>query len=140
MFDCILNTPLVNILILIRYHSCSSFIFSIVISAALALSFKIGIYNYSSFNFQDQVYSNTQVPTQSRESTRINASLTRINTNQHESDTSQHEFDMSHHESNTNQHESDTNQLESTQVKKCPSLVNMSQRKSDTSLTQVNLS
>ena len=74
------------------------------------------------------------------ESTRINASLTRINTNQHESDTSQHEFDMSHHESNTNQHESDTNQLESTQVKKCPSLVNMSQRKSDTSLTQVNLS
>ena len=137
MFDCILNTPLVNILILIRYHSCSSFIFSIVISAALALSFKIGIYNYSSFNFQDQVYSNTQVPTQSR---RVNTNQRESDTNQHESDTSQHEFDMSHHESNTNQHESDTNQLESTQVKKCPSLVNMSQRKSDTSLTQVNLS
>ena len=65
---------------------------------------------------------------------------TQANTNQHESDTSQHESDMSHHESNRSQHESDINQHESTQVKKCLSWVNMSQRKSDTSLTQVKLS
>ena len=58
---------------------------------------------------------------------------TRVNTNQHKSDTSQHE-------SNTSQHESDTSQHESTQVKKCPRWVDMSQPKSDTSLTQVNLS
>ena len=63
--------------------------------------------------FLYQVYSNTRVPTQ-------------VNTNQHESDTSQHE--------------SDTSQDESTQVKTCPRWVNMSQLKSDTSLTQVNLS
>ena len=59
--------------------------------------------------------------------------LTRVNTNQHESDTSQHK-------SKTSQHESDTSQLKSAQVKRCPRWVNMSQHKSDTSLTQVNLS
>ena len=41
---------------------------------------------------------------------------------------------------NTNQHESDTSQHKSTQVKTCSRWVNMSQYKSDTSLTQVNLS
>ena len=60
-----------------------------------------------------QVYSNTRVPTQ-------------VNTNQHESD--------------TRQHESDTSQHKSTQVKTCSRWVNMNQYKSDTSLTQVNLS
>ena len=38
------------------------------------------------------------------------------------------------------QHESHTSQHESTQVKRCPRWVNISQHKSDTSLTQVNLS
>ena len=54
----------------------------------------------------DQVYSNTRVPTQvntsQHESTRINTintSPTRVNTNQHESNTSQHESDTSQHES-----------------------------------------
>ena len=94
--------------------------------------------------YYDQVYSNTRVPTQvntsQHESTRawhdskrINTSLTRVNTNQHEWDTSQHG-------SNTSQHKSDTSQHESTQVKKCPRWVKMSQLTSDTTLTQVNLS
>ena len=48
----------------------------------------------------DQVYSNTRVPTQ-------------VNTSQQESNTSQDE-------SKTSQHKSDTSQHESTQVKKCP--------------------
>ena len=43
----------------------------------------------------DQVYSNTRVPTQvntnQHESTRISTSPTRVNTNQNESDNSQHE-------------------------------------------------
>ena len=54
----------------------------------------------------DQVYSNTRVPTQ-------------VNTSQHEStriNTSQHESDTGQHESNTSQHESDTSQHESTRV------------------------
>ena len=55
-------------------------------------------------------------------STRVNTSLTRVNTTQHES--------------NTSQHESDTSQHESTQVKKYPRWVNMSQHKSYT----INLS
>ena len=83
---------------------------------------------------QDQVYSNTRVPTQ-------------VNKNQHKSDTSQHESTrvwhestLVRHKSKMSQHESDTSQRESTQVKKCPRWVNMSQHKSDTSLTQVNLS
>ena len=58
---------------------------------------------------------------------------TRVNTNQYESDTNQHESDTSQHKSETSQHES-------TQVKKCPRWVNMSQHKCDASLTQVNLS
>ena len=68
-----------------------------------------------------------------QKSTRINTSLTQVNKNQHEIGTSQHG-------SNTSQHKSNTSQHESTQIKKCPRWVNMSQRKSDTSLTQVNLS
>ena len=40
----------------------------------------------------DQVYSNTKVPTSQHE-------LTRVNANQHESNTSQHESDTSQHES-----------------------------------------
>ena len=52
---------------------------------------------------QDQVYSNTGVPTQvdtnQHESTRINTSPTRVNTNQHESDTSQYESTQVRHES-----------------------------------------
>ena len=92
----------------------------------------------------DQVYSNTPVPTQVNtsqhestrawhESTRTNTSLTRVNTNQYE-------LALVRRKSKRSQHESDTSQHESTQVKKCPRWVNMSQRKSDTSLTQVNLS
>ena len=87
--------------------------------------------------YNNQVYSNTRVPTQvntsQHKSTRVWHKSTRINTSQHESDTIQHE-------SKTSQHKSDTSQHESTQVKKCPRWVNMSQHKSDTSLTQVNLS
>ena len=56
-------------------------------------------------------------------STRVNTNSTRVR-----------------HEPNTSQHESDATQHESTQVKKCARWVNMSQQKSDTSLTQVNLS
>ena len=41
----------------------------------------------------DQIYSNTRVPTQ-------------VNTSQHESETSQHEPNTSQHESDTSQHES----------------------------------
>ena len=67
----------------------------------------------------DQVYSNTRVPTQ-------------VNTSQHESDTSQYEWKTSQHESNRSQHESAR--------KKSPRWVNMSHNKSDTSLTQTNLS
>ena len=66
-------------------------------------------------------------------STRINTSLTRVNTNQSESTLVRHKSKMS-------QHESDTSQHESTQAEKCPRWVNMSQHKSNTSLTQVNLS
>ena len=69
--------------------------------------------------FYDQVYSNTRVPTQ-------------VNTSQHESDTSQYEWKTSQHESNRSQHESAR--------KKSPRWVNMSHNKSDTSLTQTNLS
>ena len=64
-------------------------------------------------NFKmDQVYSNTRVPTQ-------------VNTSQHEWKTSQHESNRSQHESAR---------------KKSPRWVNMSHNKSDTSLTQTNLS
>ena len=69
---------------------------------------------------------------------------TRVNTNQHESDTTQHEsltrVNTNQHESKTSQHEFDTSQHESTVVKDCPRWVSMSQHKSDTNLTQVNLS
>ena len=71
---------------------------------------------------KDQVYSNTRAPTQVK-STRVNTNPTRVR-----------------HEPNTSQHESDTTQHESTQVKKCARWLNMSQHKSDTSLTPVNLS
>ena len=58
----------------------------------------------------DQVYSNTRVPTQvnanQNESTRINTSPIRVNTNHYESDTSQHKSKLVQHESNTSQHES----------------------------------
>ena len=50
--------------------------------------------NVQEFNF-DQVYSNTQVPTQ------VNKSQRESNTNQHESNTSQYESDTSQHESKT---------------------------------------
>ena len=73
----------------------------------------------------------------------------RVNTNQQESDTNQHESDTNQHKSTRVQHESDTNQHESTRVrnksthidiskkvKKSPRRVNVSQQKSDMSLTR----
>ena len=89
-------------------------------------------------HYMDRVYTNTRVPTQvntsQHESTRVWHDSTRINTSQHESDTSQHESNTSQHESHTSQHES------TSEVKKCLRWVKMSQHKSDTCLTQVNLS
>ena len=66
---------------------------------------------------EDQVYSNTRVPT------RINTSLTRTN--------------MSQHKSETNQHESTRAQHESRRVKKSPRWANMTQRMSEMSLTRI---
>ena len=58
-------------------------------------------------DFNDQVYSNTRVPTQ-------------LNTSQHDSDTNEHEstrINTSPTRMNTSQQESDTNQHESTQAR-----------------------
>ena len=92
----------------------------------------------------DQVYSNTRVPTQvntnQHESTRVWHESARINTSLTRFNTSQQESKLVRHESKASEHESDASQHESSQVKKCPRWVNISQHKSDTSLTQVNLS
>ena len=66
----------------------------------------------------DQVYSNTRVPTQvntnQHESTRINTSLTRVNTNQTRVNKNQHECDTIQHKPDTSQHESTRVRHEST--------------------------
>ena len=67
---------------------------------------------FQKVNFQDQVYSNTRVPTQ-------------INTNQHEFDTNQHELD-------TNQHDSTRVTTSLTQINMSPTRINTSQHESDT--------
>ena len=83
---------------------------------------------------QDQVYSNTRVPTQvnknqhksdtsQHESTRVWHESTRINTSQHESDTSQHESKTSQHESDISQHKSKSVLDELTWVITSPTLV-----------------
>ena len=62
------------------------------------------------FDFNDQIYSNTRVPTQvntsQHESTRINTSRTRVNTSPTRVNTNQHGSDTSQHESDTSQHKS----------------------------------
>ena len=69
------------------------------------------------FDFNDQIYSNTRVPTQ------VNTSQhesTRINTSQHESTRVQHESNTSQHESTRVGHESTRVRHESTQVNTSP--------------------
>ena len=152
-----------NSAIFTQKHHCDGVYFKFILKFILSLFYRClpeDCFCSTSFDIlfmgmcNDQVYSDTQVPTQ------VNTRPTRIKASQHKSDTSQHESDTNQHESTRVQHKStqvlhestrvntsptrvSTNckstrvQHESTRVEKSSRRVTTSQQKSDMSLTRI---